>query len=473
MEIRMEDDNIKELHDASEKGCVVTLHRLIQKDPHILDKISLTPFNETPLHISALLGQVDFTRALLTLKTQLAMDLDFHKRCPLHLASASSHVEIVHALLRANEDACLVCDQDGRTSLHYAAMRGKVEVVKALIFAKRDLTRVVFDGGETVLHLCVKYNQFETLKLLVETVKDDGEFINSKDHDGGNTILHIAVMLKQIEIVKFLLSVSKVKEEANALNWMGFTALDVLEHSPKDFKRFTLQNILMDAGVERANNQNNLPPPSATMIGHHESGKPTQSSKQRSSQFVYLKHKGNWIEEMRGALMVVATVITTITYQPALSPPGGVLQTDIKNSTEIIACGNTTCKAGTLVLAYGDHENMFVLFLLCNSIAFTASLSVIFLLISGVPLKNKFVMVILTLAMCTTLTFLGLTYVLAFHLLIPEEIRQKHKVKVLLPIGVLACLILLVLLIHTIRLLYWLVCKICKSVFTCAKTLIC
>ena len=264
---------------------------------------------------------------------------------------------------------------------------------------------------------------------------------------------------------------SKVKEGTNALNWMGFTALDVLEHSPKDFKRFTLQNILMDAGVERANNQNNLPPPSATTIGHHESGKPTQLSKQRSSQFLYLTHKGNWIEETRGALMVVATVITTITYQPTLSPPGGVWQ-DEKNSSESNACRNTTCKAGTLVLAYGGYEYMFVLYLLCNSIAFTASLSVIFLLISGVPLKNKFFMVILTLAMCTTLTFLGLTYVLAFFMMIPEERRQKHKF-VPLPMAVLACLVLLVLLIHTIRFLYWLVCKICKSIFTCAKTLIC
>ncbi|XP_050285418.1 ankyrin repeat-containing protein BDA1-like isoform X2 [Quercus robur] len=353
MEIRMEDDNITELHDASEKGCMVTLHRLIQKDPHILDKISLTPFNETPLHISALLGHVDFTRALLALKPQLAMDLDFHKRCPLHLASANGHVEVAHALLRANEDACLVCDQDGRTPLHYAAMRGNIEVVKALIFAKRDLTRVVFDGGETVLHLCVKYNQLETLKLLVEPVKDDGEFLNSKDHEGGNTILHIAVMLKQIEIVKFLLLVSKVKEGENSLNWMGFTALDVLEHSPKDFKRFTLQNILMDAGVERANNQNNLSPPSATMIGHLESGKPTQLSKQRP-----LKHKSNWIKELRGALMVVATVIATITYQPALNPPNGVWLTQ--------ACRNTTCDVATTLVSgfHVNYQNLFLYFLL-------------------------------------------------------------------------------------------------------------
>ncbi|XP_023925884.2 ankyrin repeat-containing protein BDA1 isoform X1 [Quercus suber] len=461
MEIRLEEDNITELHKASENGCMVTLHRLIQKDPHILEKISLTPFNETPLHISALLGHVDFTRALLALKPQLAMDLDFHKRCPLHLASANGHVEIVHALLRANEDACLVYDQDGRTPLHYAAMRGNIEVVKALIFAKRDLTRVVLDGGETVLHLCVKYNQLETLKLLVEPVKDDGEFLNSKDHDGGNTILHIAVMLKQIEIVKFLLLVSKVKEGANSLNWMGFTALDVLEHSPKDFKRFTLQNILMDAGVERANNQNNLPPPSATMIGHHESGNPTQLSRQRP-----LKHKSNWIKELRGALMVVATVITTITYQPALSPPNGVWLTQ--------ACLNATCDARTWALGFHvNYRNLFLYFLVSNSITFTASLSVIFLLISGFPLKNKFFTVILTLAMCTTLTFLGTTYVLAFILMIPEKYRQELGELTLLPTKALAYLILFVLLIYIILFLIWLLRMIFKFILRCAKALSC
>lgn len=266
---------------------------------------------------------------------------------------------------------------------------------------------------------------------------------------------------------------SKVKEGANALNWMGFTALEVLEHSPKDFKRFTLQNILMGARVERANNRNNLPPPSTTMIGHHESGTPTRLSRTRSSQLLeYLRYKCNWIEETRGAFMVVATVISTITYQPALSPPGGVWQTDLKNSKETKACLNTTCEAGTLVLAYA-YENLFLNFLVCNTIAFTASLSVIFFLIIGFPLKNKFFMGILTIAMCTTLTFLGITYVLALALLIPEHLYLKLGIKILIPIGVWACLILVVILIHTKRSFYWLVCKICKFILTCAKVLTC
>ena len=66
--------------------------------------------------------------------------------------------------------------------------------------AEFHYTRVMLDGEKTVLHLCVKYNQLEVLKLLVESVSDDGEFLNSQDHEGGNTILHYAVTLKQIEV---------------------------------------------------------------------------------------------------------------------------------------------------------------------------------------------------------------------------------------------------------------------------------
>ena len=81
-----------------------------------------------------------------------------------------------------------------------------------------------------------------------------------------------------MQTVKFMPSMSKVKEKADVLNHMGFTALEVLDHYPKEFKSFTIQNIFMDAGVERAKNQSILPPPSAITIGHHELATPTQSS---------------------------------------------------------------------------------------------------------------------------------------------------------------------------------------------------
>ena len=164
----------------------------------------MTTFTETPLHISALLGHLDFTKTLLTQNPHLAVELVSHKHCPLHLASSKGHVEIVQELLTIYEDACLFHDQNGRIPLHYAAMRGRVEVVEKLIVARLDLVRVVLDGNETVLHLCVKYNQLKALDLLVKSLSDDGDFLNFKTSNDGNTILHLAVMQKQIEVAFYL-----------------------------------------------------------------------------------------------------------------------------------------------------------------------------------------------------------------------------------------------------------------------------
>ncbi|KAK7852026.1 ankyrin repeat-containing protein bda1 [Quercus suber] len=104
--------------------------------------------SETPLHISTLVGHLDFSRALLLLKPQLAIELDSHKRCPLHMASAEGHIEIVHILLRANNKACLIRDQDERIPLHYAVMRGRIDVVRELITAQPDLSQIfAFSSG--------------------------------------------------------------------------------------------------------------------------------------------------------------------------------------------------------------------------------------------------------------------------------------------------------------------------------------
>ncbi|KAL4625537.1 hypothetical protein ACB092_05G033700 [Castanea dentata] len=465
-----EEDVIMELYNASMSGCTTTLHRLIHKEPNILNKISLTSMSETPLHISTLVGHLDFSRALLLLKPQLAIELDSHKRCPLHMASAEGHIEIVQLLLRANNNACLIRDQDERIPLHYAVMRGRIDVVRELITAQPDSSQIVLDGGETVLHICVKYNQIEALKLLVESLSDEGDFLNSKDHDGGNTILHLAVMLKQTKIVKYLLSVSKVKDGAYSLNQMGFTALEVFDHCPEDLKNVTIRNILLDAGIERARNQTNLQPPLTVVIGHNE---PVQPSKNWWLKWIeYLSYQGDWLGEMRGTLMVVATVITTITFQPILNPPGGVSQTNKTLSVE--SYGNRhsiiTCPAGTSVLACNaDQYFRYSIFLISNTISFTASLCVTFLLISGFPLRNKLCMGLLTFSMCITLTFLAFAYIYAFILLLPDQpyFYDTYRTE---PMFILIMCVLLslmavvgiVLLIHTIRFLTWMVVKIRK-----------
>ncbi|KAM7513573.1 hypothetical protein LguiA_003156 [Lonicera macranthoides] len=75
-------------------------------------------FNETPLHIAATRGHVDFAKALLQHKPDLVNELDSRLRAPLHLASVNGQVEMVKLLLDADIDVCLIEDKFGRTPLH-------------------------------------------------------------------------------------------------------------------------------------------------------------------------------------------------------------------------------------------------------------------------------------------------------------------------------------------------------------------
>ncbi|KOM26931.1 hypothetical protein LR48_Vigan346s001300 [Vigna angularis] len=60
------------------------------------------------------------------------------------------------------------------------------------------------------------------------------------------------------------------------------------------------------------------------------------------------KGRNNWMEERRGSLMIVATVLATMSFQIAINPPGGVWQS---TSHEEQGCKhNTTCHAEVFLL---------------------------------------------------------------------------------------------------------------------------
>ncbi|KAK9101467.1 hypothetical protein Scep_024897 [Stephania cephalantha] len=144
----------KALFEASLDGNVFALNELLEEDPLALER-TITSSSETPLHIAAMLGHVEFAREILSRKPELASELDSEGFSPLHLASARKNIEMVRELVRAAPDVCLSTDSDGRTPLHLAAMKGRVEIMKELFrWRPGALDKVLFDGGETVLHLC-------------------------------------------------------------------------------------------------------------------------------------------------------------------------------------------------------------------------------------------------------------------------------------------------------------------------------
>ena len=135
------------------------------------------------------------------------------------------------------------------------------------------------------------------------------------------------------------------------------------ENCPKDFNNFTIRNMLLDVGarVKRMNNPS-------------ESAKTTQSRKKwwrnLSKQ---LKYWSNWVEENRGYIMIVATMITTLTFQQEASPLGGVWSQS--GNVTFYTGHNIKVDARTSVIDSIDPLYYFY-FIIFNAISFIASVIV-------------------------------------------------------------------------------------------------
>ncbi|KAL6286608.1 hypothetical protein ACE6H2_010998 [Prunus campanulata] len=176
-----------------------------------------------------------------------------------------------------------------------------------------------------------------------------------------------------------------------------------------------------------------------------------------------LEYPRNWLKETRGMLMIVATMISTTTFQAAVDPPGGVWQDNKTNSS----AGGTTycthdniCSAGTSVAGSGS-PGVFLRFVTFNTVSYIASLSVTLLLVGGFPLRNRVIMWLLSMAMCLTLTSMALTYIHALILVFPNtEICKSYEKISKISIVVWATLLGIIAAIHTIRLIVWLATKL-------------
>ncbi|XP_014515263.1 uncharacterized protein LOC106773089 [Vigna radiata var. radiata] len=124
------------------------------------------------------------------------------------------------------------------------------------------------------------------------------------------------------------------------------------------------------------------------------------------------------MEEKRGSLMIVATVLATMSFGIAINPSGGVWQS---TSHQEQGCEpGKTCLAGTSVLAFGNNNQRrkFEMFMLLCTISFTASLSTIILLICAVPLRNKLIMWFLTILMFISLVCTAGAYAICIWMIL-------------------------------------------------------
>lgn len=174
------------LYSAAAQGDPAVLRDLLESDPFVLDTVSFTCPNKTPLHIATMKGHQPFVEEILNHNPQLAEQLDSQQTSALHIASARGHLGIVQKLLLAAPRMSLALDSQGRSPLHYAALEGHGKVATELL-----------RSAMSHLHSFAKNEQLNALNMLMPSLM---YLIDARDEDG-NTILHMAVRDKQIEVI--------------------------------------------------------------------------------------------------------------------------------------------------------------------------------------------------------------------------------------------------------------------------------
>ncbi|XP_039165198.1 ankyrin repeat-containing protein BDA1-like [Eucalyptus grandis] len=372
-----------DLYVAAVKGDVPYLLELLAKDQLLLNKNMTENQAETPLHIAAMLGHLDFVEEILARKAELAKDQDSQGSTPLHLAAAKGYLNIVVSLLRVNPDMCNVCDIYKRNPLHVAAMKGHVAVLEYLVQKRPNAAHSSVEHGQTILHLCLMHNRLEALKFLIDILPSD--LINSRDQRG-NTILHLAATYGETKTMLFL---TNKGVKPNIKNFRGFTALDLLAQGESE------------------------------------------------------ERKRKWQNNMHKTLMVVAALLATMAFQATITPPSGLSKGNSRSDKENIAPS-----------ASNELSHLYRSFISCNTISFIASLSIVMIFISGLPLKrHRIITWIAMLVTWVAITFMATSYFISVSV---SDQAEEHMLAFEIGLVVLAFLFLC----HFIRLILKLVRKV-------------
>ncbi|CDP17339.1 unnamed protein product [Coffea canephora] len=374
----------KRLCDAALKGDVTPLHQLLGEDPVVLDKAALNCEDKNPLHIAAMLGHVDFVKAILQVQSAyfLCLARDREGRNPLHLAAIYGRLTVLQLQGRSEDAAyflCLARDREGRNPLHVAAMYGRLAVLQELLDAGFQAALEKTDEGGTILHLCVKYNQLEALKMLVDISKDVW-FQNAKNEDG-MTILHMAIYYRQNQTIKYLLGYSKVWVKQKDAR--GRKALSLLRGQEN-----------FDTEIES----------SLTSIGAITGGRDPGEYQVR-------------LKERRDAIMVVLSLIATMAFQAVISPPGGAWQDELNE-------GPNPHRAGDPIMAQ-THPTYYRYLIRASAVAFLSSLAAIVLLMRGSThrYRSRHLMRLLSCLMGLATATVALTYAISLVALAPKHTR--------------------------------------------------
>lgn len=400
----------------------------------MLHKIALSS-SENPLHIASLAGHVDFVREILRLKPEFAKLLNQDSFSPIHMASANGYLEIVRELLKVDRGLCRIEGRNKWTPLHFAASRGRSDIIAEMLLVCPESIEDVTVQKETALHLAVKNSQFVVVDLVLRWIRDmkKDEILNMRD-ESGNSVLHLATWRKHHQVVEWLLSstgpsTSSAPLNVNAVNRSGLTALDVLLIFPSEAGDREIEELLRDTGARRAKDMvlsvssSFEPDTNQALQSHCES----ESADDLVEYFKFKKGRDS-PSDARSALLVMAVLVATATFQVGINPPSGIWQ-----DSDLHGNGTTPAhEAGRSIL--GSYSSVtYLLFVIFNSTGLSVSLYMLAVLTSGFPMQLEFQICAMALyftyntALATMAPEGTTTFIIVFSAVVPSTTRYFVK----------------------------------------------
>lgn len=227
--------------------------------------------------------------------------------------------------------------------------------------------------------------------------------------------------------------------EVNALNANGLTALDILPQIKGDEKDSEIIELLGRASAISARDE-----------GKKKKKKKktkTPSKSHVNNDNLARQDEYDWLRKKRSTLMVVASLIATMAFQVGANPPGGLWQDNFVGDAKTPAHN-----AGSSILADLSPE-AYGHFLTSNSIAFVTALSIILLLVSGLPIRSRILMWVLMVIMWVAITAIAVTYLLSMSAFTPAHQANTYASVIGYVILVWIGLCAILFFGHTIRLM--------------------
>ncbi|KAI3441606.1 DUF1995 domain-containing protein [Psidium guajava] len=263
---------------------------------------------QTALHAAVSTRHSDIVNALLRAKPELIKEADHHGRTPLYYAAFSGYHKLVQQLLELDISTAYVVDRDGLSSLHAAASNGHAKVIKEIIRQCPDAGELVDLEGQNILHVAVLSGRANAVRCILEIVELEG-LINQPDHNG-NTPLHLTIMeRRRSRIAAYMLWDARVDQTAR--NMKGETAFDIDELT-KEERAIPL--------VATVNWRQLCLPHHWNFRGGFLANANEQNARVLDSEKTY--------KQNCQMLLMLATLITTVTFAAAFTMPGGYNNND-------------------------------------------------------------------------------------------------------------------------------------------------